>query len=247
MKILYCDCSYYSLVDGKKKETVRSALASSGKDVFLLPDLCGVAAKDRRRLKKIAGPGKLAVVACYPRAVKALFDYAGISGKTKLDVINLRTTGAEEALRKLKIRSSGRKSCSIGRPSKGWIPWFPVIEYKRCVNCKQCLNFCLFGVYELAKDGKVFVAKPENCKTNCPACAKVCPKSAIIFPKYDESPINGGEIDGKAPAKNTKIDYEKLLADDTYAFLHQRRLNAMKSAMDGSGVNKKTRLLKRSK
>ena len=25
--------------------------------------------------------------------------------------------------------------------------WYPVIDYSRCTNCMECLDFCLFGVY----------------------------------------------------------------------------------------------------
>ena len=78
-------------------------------------------------------------------------------------------------------------------PTVSWVPWFPVIDYDRCRNCKQCLNFCLFGVYQLSPEGKVEVQNPSGCKTNCPACARMCPQKAIIFPKYADAPINGDE------------------------------------------------------
>ncbi|HCE42247.1 MAG TPA: hypothetical protein DET40_01700 [Lentisphaeria bacterium] len=256
MKILYCDCAYYDIIDGKKKQSVRSALASSGMDFVAIPDLCQVAAKEKSLLKGIASSGELAVVACHHRAVKSLFDYAGADKKTKLQVFNMKTSSAAEILRKLGVKVAAKRNgdSKIRWKSvkKDWIPWFPVIEYGRCVNCKQCLSFCLFGVYELSKKGKVLVAKPENCKTNCPACAKVCPKSAIIFPKYPESPINGGEVDGNAPAgKNMKIDYDKILGDDTYAVLHQRRRLAMAGLLKeqnapAGGKSSKRRLLKKS-
>jgi Pyruvate/2-oxoacid:ferredoxin oxidoreductase delta subunit len=93
-----------------------------------------------------------------------------------------------------------------------WTPWFPVIDYERCVNCKQCLNFCLFGVYGLSDEGKVEVVKAANCKTNCPACARVCPESAIIFPKYADSPINGDKVDEKQVAG--KPDLSGLTRDE---------------------------------
>jgi MinD superfamily P-loop ATPase len=75
-----------------------------------------------------------------------------------------------------------------------WIPWFPVIDYDRCTNCRQCLGFCLFGVYVSENSGPVRVANPTRCKTNCPACARTCPQVAIMFPKYSEGPISGREV-----------------------------------------------------
>lgn len=254
MKILYCDCGYYDIVDKKKKESLLSALTSSGMDVAAIPDLCQIAAKERDLLKNISASGELAVLACFPRAVKALFEFAGVDKKVKLHVFNMRTSSAEEILGKLKVnnfkKQNGNASIKFKSDKNAWIPWFPVIEYGRCVNCKQCLSFCLFGVYELSEKGKVIVAKPENCKTNCPACAKVCPKSAIIFPKYSDSPINGGELDKNAgAAKNLKIDYDKILGDDTYSVLLQRRRNAMAVQFNenNSEVDNKPRLLKKSK
>src|SRR5687768_6529673 len=50
-------------------------------------------------------------------------------------------------------------------PSPGtWKPWFPVIDYKRCTNCMQCLSFCLFDVYGVSSDGKIQVQNNDNCK-----------------------------------------------------------------------------------
>ncbi len=77
---------------------------------------------------------------------------------------------------------------------KAWKPWFPVIDYNRCTNCMQCLSFCLFDVYSVSPDGKIQVQHQSNCKTDCPACSRVCPEVAILFPKYKAGPINGEEI-----------------------------------------------------
>jgi len=62
--------------------------------------------------------------------------------------------------------------------------WYPVLDDERCINCGHCLQFCLFGVYEYDELGKVIVTHPEKCKPGCPACSRICPQGAIIFPHY---------------------------------------------------------------
>ena len=65
--------------------------------------------------------------------------------------------------------------------------WYPILDYSRCASCKQCFEFCLFGVYSLV-DGTVVATQPDNCKPGCPACARVCPKGAIMFPHHTADP-----------------------------------------------------------
>lgn len=69
--------------------------------------------------------------------------------------------------------------------------WYPVVDASRCVNCLECLNFCLFGVYSTDTDGRLFVETPDACRPGCPACARVCPQKAIIFPMCEEDEIAG--------------------------------------------------------
>ena len=69
--------------------------------------------------------------------------------------------------------------------------WYPVIDEDRCTLCYECLNFCLFGVYDVREDGHVFTAQPDACRPGCPACARVCPSEAIIFPLYPDPAIAG--------------------------------------------------------
>jgi formate hydrogenlyase subunit 6/NADH:ubiquinone oxidoreductase subunit I len=28
------------------------------------------------------------------------------------------------------------------------IPWYPTIDYKKCINCGKCEDYCIEGVYE---------------------------------------------------------------------------------------------------
>lgn len=79
--------------------------------------------------------------------------------------------------------------------------WYPVHDKSRCIECGHCLQFCLFGVYEADEEGKVRVARPDNCKPGCPACARICPHSAIMFPLYHRDPAIAG-----APGHFVELD-----------------------------------------
>ena len=104
-----------------------------------------------------------------------------------------------------------------------WKPWFPVIDYDRCTNCMQCLSFCLFGVYGVDEQHRIQVQNNDNCKTNCPACSRVCPEAAIMFPKYKAGPINGDLVSSAdLQREKMKIDISALLGGDVYAMLRER-------------------------
>jgi NAD-dependent dihydropyrimidine dehydrogenase PreA subunit len=84
--------------------------------------------------------------------------------------------------------------------------WYPVIDYDRCTNCMECIDFCLFGVYGVDKLDRILVEQQDNCKKGCPACSRVCPENAIVFPGHKTPAIAGanGEVAG------LKIDLSKL-------------------------------------
>jgi Pyruvate/2-oxoacid:ferredoxin oxidoreductase delta subunit len=104
-----------------------------------------------------------------------------------------------------------------------WKPWFPVIDYDRCTNCMQCLSFCLFGVYGVDEQNRIQAQNHDNCKTNCPACSRVCPEAAIMFPKYKAGPINGDVVqDSDLGREKMKVDISALLGGDVYSVLRQR-------------------------
>ncbi len=112
----------------------------------------------------------------------------------------------------------------VNAPKHGeWKPWFPVIDYDRCTNCMQCLSFCLFGVYGVDGDKRIQVQNNDNCKTNCPACSRVCPEAAIMFPKYKAGPINGDLVsDADLQKEKMKVDISALLGGDVYDMLRLR-------------------------
>jgi hypothetical protein len=90
-----------------------------------------------------------------------------------------------------------------GQPARRW---YPVIDYTRCTNCLECIDFCLFGVYGIDGAETILVEQPDNCRKGCPACSRVCPENAIIFPQHKTPTIAGSpEVGGPA-----KIDLSAL-------------------------------------
>ncbi|NUM35495.1 MAG: ferredoxin family protein [Candidatus Brocadiae bacterium] len=229
-KILFCHCCYSKLIPEETEKDLLHILSSTDSEIFLVPDLCKIAAQ-RNSLLSSLEKEEFAILACHPRAVLALLAQANIRLHPKTKIFNARKQNANEILEKMDL-IPGRASFHPIQNDGEWIPWFPAIDYKRCCNCKQCLNFCLFGVYETNQDGKVEVVKPQNCKNNCPACARICPEIAIIFPKYSQEPINGEEILDEAKEKaKVKESIESMLGDDPYQALMQRRRKKAKLSL----------------
>jgi NAD-dependent dihydropyrimidine dehydrogenase PreA subunit len=84
--------------------------------------------------------------------------------------------------------------------------WYPVIDYSRCTNCMECIDFCLFGVYGIDRAETILVEQPDNCRKGCPACSRVCPENAIIFPQHKTPAIAGAPVG----LVSLKIDLSKL-------------------------------------
>ncbi len=85
--------------------------------------------------------------------------------------------------------------------------WYPVIDYSRCTNCMECIDFCLFGVYGVDNIETILVEQPDNCRKGCPACSRVCPENAIMFPQHKTPAIAGANTDD---GTGLKIDLSLL-------------------------------------
>ncbi|MBI2194377.1 MAG: ferredoxin family protein [Planctomycetes bacterium] len=89
--------------------------------------------------------------------------------------------------------------------------WYPVIDFSRCTNCMECIDFCLFGVYGVDAKDRILVENPDNCKKGCPACSRVCPEHAIIFPEYKTPAIAGANL---GSISGLKIDLTRFFGGD---------------------------------
>jgi Pyruvate/2-oxoacid:ferredoxin oxidoreductase delta subunit len=96
--------------------------------------------------------------------------------------------------------------------------WYPVIDYSRCTNCMECIDFCLFGVYGVDQYDRIDVENQDNCKRGCPACSRVCPEQAIMFPDYKTAAIAGAPVGGIGALK---IDLSKLFGGEAKDALTQ--------------------------
>ena len=161
--------------------------------------------------------GPLLVLAQFPdRQVPVLEDSAGRVRIEARDITELAPEGVIEAVETIRGELGAVRQAD-------WKPWFPVIDYDRCTNCMQCLSFCLFGVYGVDEDRRIQAQNQDNCKTNCPACSRVCPEAAIMFPKYKAGPINGDVVrDADLQREKMKVDISALLGGDVYSLLRDR-------------------------
>jgi NAD-dependent dihydropyrimidine dehydrogenase PreA subunit len=65
------------------------------------------------------------------------------------------------------------------------IPWYPTIDYDKCITCGKCVEYCTLGTFAFEEeDGKkrTAVKNPNNCVVLCTGCDAICPVGAITHP-----------------------------------------------------------------
>ncbi len=243
-KVVYCNCGG-GIIDEITKRKMLDFLPSLNIEKVKLDDLCGLCATNKEEVKSLfSAMDKTVIAACHPRAVKMLLSYAGVQSHENLLFIDLRETDGFSILEKnVENTDKPTQSFPVAEISTNseWPAWYPVLDYSRCTSCGQCADFCLFGVYR-KHDGIVEVVNPSACKNNCPACARICPQVAIVFPKY----LHGGAISGtdsidEITEQNRQLeDMDQILGGDIYKALGQRKAKrqsiikeeALKKAME---------------
>ena len=236
MKITICACASRTFINKEKVAQIAAAAKQGGMDVEIVGDLCELCETKDEQVHEIA---QTTIVACHARAVKSLMAFAGEADCKSVD---LRSGTLEEVLKALGIDAApadaaderlrvGNDTLGVWKeqlakfPSKpGEDAWYPTLDKDACAECGKCLEFCPFGVYEMVDD-RVAVVHPQHCKNNCPACARQCPTSAIIFPKYDRSPINGGE---EMQERAVRLDSKELYGEVLRKRLIERKISILK-------------------
>lgn len=226
MAILLCQCIHRTSAEARERTRLIAAVRQSADRRWIVPDLCLLAERADGRLAEIAAAENLVVLACSERAVRGLFRRAGHALPAATRFVNLRDTPTDAALEVCGLHHAPAdepEASPAGSPEPGdWVPWYPVLERDRCVKCGQCAEFCLFDVYDRGEDGVPVVARPRNCKDNCPACARICPVNAIIFPKASDPEVSGS-MDPEDIAAGEQTSMSDILKKGVVDGLRQRR------------------------
>jgi len=227
-KVVFCNCGA-KLISLDRLEGILNYLNEKGLQFVQISDLCGCSVNQKEEISNLfQEEDEFLIVACFPRSIRLLLEICGIQPELlKVDYLNFRELRDDQIFEKIDLFFSGETDKNQFKEIKSdceWPSWFPIIDHSRCNSCGQCSDFCLFGVYEKI-DNKVVVVNPKGCKYNCPACARICPQIAIVFPKYEHSgAIAGSEtIDELAEQRRQNQDIDTILGSNIYKALEMRK------------------------
>ncbi|MGQ1788055.1 ATP-binding protein [Saccharicrinis sp. GN24d3] len=211
--VTICACTSRTFMDKNKVAEIAATLKGNGYQVKITEDLCRLVADNPDQTKDAA---KGTIIACHRRVVNNQMNWLGIAPGP---IVEARKTSSNDVIALFEITKQNTEEAKAEMLKEiealpvheGKDAWYPVIDKSKCTDCGKCHDFCLFGVYTVINK-QVKVTKPHNCKNNCPACARMCPSQAIIFPKYEKSPINGG------------TEIEEVFSEEDKAAMYQKRL-----------------------
>jgi len=193
------------------EDGVSAALAERGCRVLLIPHVYHLS-PSHPAVKKLAELRDDLVVASWlpPRPTEWTLRAHGVAEERDLHCFDMHDFESVEAcVAQLEAAAEGAAVAGSTEETADEAParWYPVLDYSRCIDCKQCLEFCMFGVYTI-EDGKVVATQPDNCKPGCPACARVCAKGAVMFPHYTKDAAIAGAAGAETAGQ--KIDVEEF-------------------------------------
>ena len=174
----------------REDELASLCAQSSGVKVLLTPPLYHLP-DDSPVWRRLSGGGGTLVVASWlhPRPMEWLLHRRGVDGPRLLALHIGAFADAGECFAAVSAAlEAAPAEASAGTVQELQEPvaprWYPVVDVSRCADCSHCLQFCLFGVYARDEEGNLVVANPDRCKPGCPACSRICPEGAIMFPLY---------------------------------------------------------------
>jgi Pyruvate/2-oxoacid:ferredoxin oxidoreductase delta subunit len=208
MMIVLCNSDNETLVSALQQKCLEE-----GFRIVLAPSLYHIPEKSPL-WEQLSSLGQISAVwsALHPRPAKWLLHRHGLRAATYRYDAYASVQACYEAmglsageLIPAAITASADVLTTDGSSSGQKARWHPIVDKDICNNCGQCLQFCLFGVYTRDEAQHVAVGNPDACKTGCPACSRVCPKGAIMFPLYIQDPaISGAPGYLMSPDKNAR-------------------------------------------
>lgn len=102
LRILYCHCAYAQVVPPEVKEKVLAKLAEAGVAFDAVADLCEMSAKRDPAMAHLASGGPVKIAACFPRALRGLFNAADAPLPAEgVEIRNMRTETADQVVEAL--------------------------------------------------------------------------------------------------------------------------------------------------
>ncbi len=75
-----------------------------------------------------------------------------------------------------------QKACPVGALSRNELD-VVVVDKETCIGCGSCVQACPYGMIDFGDDGKSY--KCNYCDGD-PACARECPRSALLYREQDK-------------------------------------------------------------